>query len=62
MFKVNQVVALTNQHEDEPEYSRIVRINGSKIYLSWFQDENDPRLFYTEDELRPLTKEEIEGA
>ncbi len=60
MFKQGQVVALKLDFRDVPQYQKIVRIVGLKYYLS--EDEsNDPRLYYVEDEIRPLTQREIEG-
>ena len=65
MFKKGQVVALDINSEEimesQSQYQKIVRIVGDKVYLSE-DDSNDPRLFYYIQEIRPLTKEEIEGA
>jgi hypothetical protein len=58
MFKKGQVVAIKDPFEDDPEFIKIAGIVGKKIIPA---NENDPRIWYREDELRPLTKEEIEG-
>lgn len=67
MFKKGQVVAIKLHFGDTSQYQRIVRIVPgipgvtTRVYLSE-DDANDPRLFYSDAEIRPLTKEEIEGA
>jgi hypothetical protein len=59
MFKKGQVVALKHpwSEEQEPEFFKIAAVVGKKIIPE--NGDNDPRIFYTEDQLRPLTKEEV---
>jgi hypothetical protein len=59
MFKKGQVVAVREPFEDDPEFIKIAGILGKKVVPT--NNENDPRIWYREDELRPLTREEIEG-
>jgi len=74
MFKKGQVVAIKSKDylldlTIVAQYQRIDRImppvpgtlGTTRYYLSEDAHENDPRLFYSEDQLRPLTKQEIEG-
>lgn len=60
MFKVKQVVAIKEPVYDDPEYIQIAALVGTRIIPT--NADGDPRIFYREDELRPLTQEEIEGA